>query len=138
MIGYPVEKLRVSDPRILIIEGASHADAMQALARCLFAVVPSIVPDALPTVALEAMSRGKAVVASSIGGLPDVVLSGMTGLLAPPGDAEDLATKMAELLDDPGLSQRLGEAGRRRLREEFSADIVVPRIEAVYRRVAVC
>jgi glycosyltransferase involved in cell wall biosynthesis len=45
---------------------------------------------------------------------------------------------MAELLDDPGLSQRLGEAGRRRLREEFSADIVVPRIEAVYRRVAVC
>ena len=138
MIGYPVEKLRVSDPRIRIIEGVSHADAMQALARCLFAVVPSIVPDSMPTVALEAMSQGKAVVASSVGGLPDVVLSGTTGLLAPPGDAEALATKMAELLDDPGLRQRLGEAGRRRLREEFSAHVVVPRIEAVYRRVVGC
>ena len=138
LIGYPMDTLRVCDPRIRIIEGASHAAAMQALARCLFAVVPSIVPDALPTVALEAMSQGKAVVASSVGGLPDVVLSGTTGLLVPPGDAEALAMKMAELLDDPGLSQRLGEAGRRRLREEFSADIVVPRIEAVYRRVVGC
>jgi glycosyltransferase involved in cell wall biosynthesis len=138
LIGYPMEKLRVSDPRILIVEGASHAGAMQALARCLFAVVPSIVPDSMPTVALEAMSQGKAVVASSSGGLPDIVLSGKTGLLAPPGDAEALATKMAELLDDPGLSQRLGEAGQRRLREEFSAHVVVPRIEAVYRRVVGC
>jgi glycosyltransferase involved in cell wall biosynthesis len=138
LIGYPVETLRVSDPRIRIIEGASHADAMQALARCLFAVVPSIVPDSLPTVALEAMSQGKAVVASSSGGLPDVVLCGKTGFLTPPGDAGALATKMAELLDDPGLSQRLGEAGGRRLREEFSADVVVPRIEAVYRRAVGC
>lgn len=138
LIGYPVEKLRVSDPRIRIIEGTSHANAMQALARCLFAVVPSIVPDAMPTVALEAMSRGKAVVASSVGGLPDVVLAGTTGLLAPPGDAAALATTMAELLDDPGLSQCLGEAGRRRLGEEFSAHVVVPRIEAVYRRVVGC
>jgi glycosyltransferase involved in cell wall biosynthesis len=84
------------------------------------------------------MSQGKAVVASSVGGLPDVVLSGQTGLLAPPGDAAALATKMAELLEAPGLSQRLGEAGRRRLREEFSANVVVPRIEAVYRRVVGC
>ena len=138
MIGYPVEKLRVCDPRIRIIEGASHAAAMQALARCLFAVVPSIVPESFGMVALEAMSWGKAVVASSVGGLPDVVLAGQTGLLVPPGDAEALATTMAELLDDPGLRQRLGEAGRRRLREEFSAHVVVPRIEAVYRRVVGC
>jgi glycosyltransferase involved in cell wall biosynthesis len=138
MIGYPVEQLQISDPRVLVIENAPHTTVLQALERCAFAVVPSIVPDSLPTVALEAMSRGKAVVASAIGGLPDIVTPGENGFLVPPGDSGTLAARMAELLDDPDLSERLGATGQRRLGLEFSADVVVPRIEAVYRQVVEC
>lgn len=136
MIGYPTEELQILDRRVQVIKGAPHAVVMRALEECLFAVVPSIVPDSLPTVALEAMSRGKAIVASAIGGLPDLVVDGQTGLLSPAGDVAALADRLARLLDDPALAQRLGEAGRQRLAESFSVDVVVPRIEALYRRIA--
>ena len=59
------------------------------------------------------------------GGLPCTVANGATGLLCEPGDTDDLAEKLAELLDDAELRQRLGLAGRRRFEEEFAWGVVI-------------
>jgi glycosyltransferase involved in cell wall biosynthesis len=93
-------------------------------------VVPTIAQEGLSRTSVEAMAAGKPVVASRIGGLPFTVADGATGLLCQPGDADDLARKLAVLLDDAELRQRMGLAGRRRFEEEFAWDVV---IEKYYR-----
>jgi glycosyltransferase involved in cell wall biosynthesis len=82
-------------------------------------------------VAIEAMLVGKPVVASDVGGLRDVVQHGVTGLMVPPSDPGALAAAIDRLLDDPGLRQRMGEAGRVRARQ-FEARAVAPRILEVF------
>jgi glycosyltransferase involved in cell wall biosynthesis len=102
-----------------------------AWARCLFGVIPSTWPEPFAIVALEAMAAGRAVVASRIGGLPEVVRDGETGLLVPPGDPVALAAALDALLADPALRSWLG--GRAAAAAvEYRAGQVVPRIEAVY------
>jgi N-acetyl-alpha-D-glucosaminyl L-malate synthase BshA len=84
---------------------------------------------------LEAMWFGCPSVSTAVGGIPEVVTSGANGLLVPPGDADGLARGVESLLQDVDLRARLGEVGRKRAREEFSADAIVPLYEALYRRV---
>lgn len=108
-----------------------HAAVMRAWQRCIIGIVPSIWPEPCPTVAMEAMLAGRPLVASRIGGLPDLVAHEETGLLAPPGDAGALAAALAHLLGDPALRRRMGAAGQRRV-AAFQARAVIPRIEALY------
>ncbi len=68
----------------------------------------------------EAMAHGRPVVASDVGGLRDLVVDGETGLLVPPGDIAALRAALERLLADPELRDRLGGAGRERIRERFS------------------
>ena len=91
--------------------------------------VPSLRSESFGLAALDGMLAGKPVVAARVGGLPEVVADGETGLLVPPGDPEALAAALERLLADPGLAQRLGEAGRARAAERFSA----ARMAAAYR-----
>ena len=84
--------------------------------------VPSIRPDPFPNVVLEAMSEGRAVVGSRLGGIPEMVMDGDTGLFVEAGDAFALASAMARVLADRDAAAALGEAGYRRLRERFSVD----------------
>ena len=72
-----------------------------------------------PISVLEAMAAGLPVVASAVGGVPEIVAHGATGLLVPPGDAAALAAALEQLLADPALRRRLGEAGQERVRERF-------------------
>lgn len=95
-------------------------------------VVPSL-GEGFGMVALEAMERGRPVVASAVGGLPEIVDDGRTGLLVPPGDPEALARAIRELAGDPVRAARLGAAGRARALREFSQDRCTDRIEALYR-----
>ena len=81
--------------------------------------------EGLPLSILEAMAAGLPVVASSVGGVPELVVEGETGLLVPPGDPHALAAAMERLLDDPALRRRLGAAGRTRVSEHF--DLAVAR-----------
>ena len=75
--------------------------------------------EGLPLSILEAMSVGLPVIASRVGGVPEIVVDGETGLLVPPGDPSSLATAIERLLADPALRNRLGDAGRARLEESF-------------------
>jgi glycosyltransferase involved in cell wall biosynthesis len=100
--------------------------------RSLLGVVPSIGPETFGLVALEGMAMGRPVVASRVGGLQEVVQDGETGLLVPAGDSAALASAMARLLHDRALRERMGSAAAIRARA-YSADAVVPRIEALYR-----
>jgi len=85
--------------------------------------------------ALEGMASGAPVVASRVGGLPEVVVDGETGFLIPVGDVEAMADAAVGVLTDPRLHTRIAGAARRRAEECFGADAVVPRYEAIYDRV---
>ncbi|MEQ9397963.1 MAG: N-acetyl-alpha-D-glucosaminyl L-malate synthase BshA [Longimicrobiales bacterium] len=85
--------------------------------------------------ALEALACGAPVVASRVGGLPEVVEDGVNGYLFPVGSVEDMADAGVALLSDEALHARFAEAGRALAVERFSARSVVPRYEAYYERV---
>jgi glycosyltransferase involved in cell wall biosynthesis len=112
-----------------------HDHVMAAFRRCLFAVLPSICLDACPTTVLEAMASGRPVVATTTGGVVDMIMDGENGLLVPPGDESRLAETMVRLLNDPDLRVRLA-AGARERAERFTASAVAERLEAVYAQVA--
>jgi glycosyltransferase involved in cell wall biosynthesis len=83
---------------------------------------------------VEAMGAGRAVVATDVGGNPEVVSHGKTGLLVPPGDASALADALATVLTDGQLAQSLGSAACSDARERFSIDRHVSRLAALYRQ----
>ncbi len=81
---------------------------------------------------LEAMAAGKPVVATTVGGNPELVQNGATGFLAPPGDHERLGEQLTALLADPALCARFGEAGRRRAEQRHSLSGMVQRYADLY------
>jgi len=109
-----------------------HELTIEAVRRSLFTVAPSILPESFGIVALEAAAAGKPVVASDIGGLPDVVVDGETGFLVEPGNVWALREAIARLCGDPGLREEMGRAGARRA-ADFSPAVVVPMFEDAYR-----
>jgi glycosyltransferase involved in cell wall biosynthesis len=118
-------------PNVRVLQSWPHAAIMSAWKHCRIALVPSIDLDAFPTVALEAMAMGRPVIASSIGGLPDIVVDGETGLLVPPGDRRALREAIQSLLDDPMRCERMGAQASQRV-AQFRTKSVVPLIEQVY------
>jgi glycosyltransferase involved in cell wall biosynthesis len=92
--------------------------------------------EALPMALLEAMAAGLPVVATRVGGIPDVVSDGRDGLLIEPRDTAALAGEIETLLADPVRRATLGRAARRRIAEGFSVNVVVPRVEALWARYA--
>ena len=112
----------------------NNATVLRAWDRALFGVVPSIAAETFGNVITEAMSRGRAVIASRLGGIVDIVLPEETGLLVPPGDVQALAAAMQRLLDDPALCDRLGGAARESA-HRFDPDEVLSRLEELYLRV---
>jgi glycosyltransferase involved in cell wall biosynthesis len=82
-------------------------------------VLPSLT-EGLPNIALEASAAGVPVVATAVGGTPEVIAAGETGFLIPPGQAEPIAARVGELLRDPMLRARMGAAGRARMRALFT------------------
>jgi len=84
--------------------------------------------------ALEAMACGVPVVASNVGGLPEVVIEGVTGFLHPPAEVEQMAESGIRILSDPALHARLAAEGVRLATERFSASLIVPMYEVLYER----
>jgi len=114
-----------------VVFAGRRDDVPGLLAGCDVVCLPSTA-EGLPLVLLEAMGQGKPIVASAVGGVPELVLDGETGVLVPPGDARALAAALHRVLDEPELARRLGEAGRRRVAERFAAAAAAARILSLY------
>jgi glycosyltransferase involved in cell wall biosynthesis len=97
-------------------------------------VLPSL-SEGLPVALLEALAHGKAVVATSVGGIPDIMSDGVDGVLVPPDDPDALARALAELAADPARRSRLAQAARARA-ERLSHDSVYDRLDALYSELA--
>jgi glycosyltransferase involved in cell wall biosynthesis len=111
-----------------------HAPATPFLLGCDVCVQASP-SEGMPNALLEAMAAGRPVVASAAGGTVELVVDGVTGRLAPPGDSGALAAALIEILGQPGLWRPWGEAGRRRVGERFSMEVCAEATAAVYRDV---
>ncbi len=98
--------------------------------------VMSSVTEGLGTSLIDAMAAGKPVVATTAGGIPEVVVDGETGILVPPRDHDAMAAAIVKLLKDDGLRRCMGEAGLARARAMFSAERMVQDTLRVYERVA--
>jgi glycosyltransferase involved in cell wall biosynthesis len=113
-------ELRLDDA-VEIVGGCG--DARPHLARAQVFVLASQ-REGSPNAVLEAMACGLPVVASRVGGIPELVEDGRTGLLAAPGTPEDFARHLLRLLRDPGLCARMGQAGRQRAEAGHSPEAV--------------
>ena len=115
--GAVLEKLQAAD----IFALASTTDAQGAT-------------DVFPTVILEAMASARPVVSTRLAGIPELVVDGQTGMLAPPGDSTALAHALEQLLRDPELRLRFGHAGRARIEQHFRIEqTVAPLMEMLER-----
>ncbi|MFH1709308.1 MAG: glycosyltransferase family 4 protein [Planctomycetota bacterium] len=116
-------------PRVTFV--SDFFDVREVLGLFDICVVPSL-REGLGYLALEAMAMGKPVVASSVGGLVDVVADGETGLLVQPDNPEKLAGKVMQLLDHPDQAARMGARGREQVAAAFGVDAMVDGMLAVY------
>jgi glycosyltransferase involved in cell wall biosynthesis len=110
-----------------------RTDTAALLAAADLFVLPSR-NEALGVSALEAMAAGKPVIATAVGGVPEAVCDGETGLIVPPGDSQALAGAISALIADPARCERFGAAGRKRVRERFSTCAMATAVEGVYER----
>ena len=114
-------RLGIAD--LVRITGWLDPGAMSAeLAAADVVVTPSTYPDPFNLGNIEAMSTGRPVIASSLGGAPEIVVEGDTGFLVDPGDPELFARRLALLLEDPDLRRAYGDAGRRRVLQRFTLE----------------
>jgi glycosyltransferase involved in cell wall biosynthesis len=139
--AYPGNESNLQSLKELINESALQdcviltgelSDVRPAYAAMNVLVLPSAQPEPLGDVMMEAMAMTVPVIATNIGGPPEVVQDGITGFLIPPSDAEALADKIELLMNDPKLGERLGQAGPNRVKERFSLGEMISKIEALY------
>jgi starch synthase len=129
-----VERLRATRDGVIWIEKMlERPEVIQLVTHATVFVVPSVY-EPMGIVNLEAMACETAVVASRVGGIPEVVDDGVTGLLVPPGEPEPLAAAVNELLRDPARARAMGEAGRKRVLERFTWRAVATQTVELYER----
>jgi glycosyltransferase involved in cell wall biosynthesis len=121
--------------RVRIRFMGERPDARSLLPAFDVLVVPSIEREGFGLAALEGMDAGLPVVASRLGGLPEVVEDGRSGLLVPPGDVRAMALAIARLLASPEERRAMGTEGRRRVESRFRAASMARRVESVYEEV---
>lgn len=123
---------RMASAGVRFLGSLPHAELSHAAGAAWVQVVPSVGFEPFGLVAAEAMMRARAVVASRVGGLPEIVTHGQNGLLVEPSDPTALADALITLLGDRARCEQLGENGRAVALQQFSADLYVTRFAAVY------
>lgn len=113
----------------------SHRDDVPALLDASDVLLHPTEVDAFPTALLEAMAAGVPVVATAVGGIPEIVRDGETGVLVPaPARSADVVQALAPVLGDSSLRRRMGERARQRFEQEFSVDRWVQQLKGEYTR----
>ncbi len=97
-------------------------------------VLPSYANEGVPQALLQALAMERPVVATAVGGIPEVIVSGVHGILCEPQNPEELASKILQLLENQTQAQEMGRAGRQRVLERFSLENMVDRLEEIYYR----
>ena len=95
--------------------------------------VLSSISEGIPMVLLEALALARPVVATRVGGVPEVIEHGVSGLLVGAGREDELAQSCIALIDNYDFARRLGLAGRKRIEEQFSANVMAEKVAEVYR-----
>jgi glycosyltransferase involved in cell wall biosynthesis len=142
IVGYanPLEKAyeaalkRLADERGLtarVVFTGLRQDVPALLSVATVAVMPSL-NEALSNVLLESMAAGAPIVATRVGGTPEAIEDGASGLLVEPGDPAALAAAIGRLLNDPRLAARLGRAARQAIEDRYSVDRMVRATEQLY------
>ena len=134
----PLEPALKTYARALGLEGAVDflgfvSPVQKAIEDAAIVVVPSL-GEGFGMVALEAMERARPVIVSAVGGLPEIVVDGETGIVVPPGDAEALAEAIVRLAGDLDAAAAMGRRARERALAEFPPERSVARIEELYSR----
>jgi glycosyltransferase involved in cell wall biosynthesis len=127
-----VEKMKPANVELLGHLKDAHLD--EFIRNCRLLVLPSTCYEGFPGALIEAMLRGKPVICSRIGGLPEIVNEGVNGLLFEPGDAADLVAKIEWLWSRPELCAKMGQAGREKVLRENSPAKYYERLMHVYQR----
>lgn len=95
-------------------------------------VLPSL-SEGIPMALLEAMAASRPIVASRVGGIPEIIEDGVEGFLVEPMDVDNFAERCRRLLESPDVAGKMGEQGRRRVEREFSATVMADRVISVYK-----
>lgn len=118
-------------PRVKMRGWLRKEASEQLLSRASVFVLPSYA-EGLPMSVLEAMAAGCPVVATRVGGIPDLVTDGVDGLLVPPGDPHALAAALQKILRDPAFAQQLGNAARQTIANRYTVERSLERLEQIY------
>lgn len=131
-----VKELGLQD-KVIFAGKVSEAELIAWYRQCDVFCLPAIVDsqgetEGLGVVLLEALNYARPVVASNVGGIPDIIKDGQTGLLCPQRDSDELAATILKLLNNPGLGETIGKQGHAFVRREFSWDHIVSQWETFY------
>jgi glycosyltransferase involved in cell wall biosynthesis len=119
-----------------VLFAGSRRDAIDWLAAGDVVVLPSVAAEGLPIVILEALSLSRPVIATRIGGIPEIIQDRESGLLVPANDSGALAESIISLLCDRAFAETLGYRGREVVRERFSVDAMIAKTEMLYSSLA--
>ncbi len=128
-----VEKAGIADrTRILVLERVQDLSGIMAAVD--LGVISSIGSEAISRITMEYMATGKPMVCTTVGGIPELVVDGQTGMLVPPEQPAAMAEAMSELLSEPERLLRMGALGRKRMEQQFSIEKQAHEMEeALYR-----
>ncbi|MCL4338139.1 glycosyltransferase family 4 protein [Patescibacteria group bacterium] len=112
----------------------SGVELKKMIYRCRFIILPSVCYEIFPLSVLEAFSSGKPVIASNIGGIPEIVKDGYNGYLVEPGNAEDLADKISKLWDNPSLCRKMGKNAREYVEKNYGPREHYEKLMDIYRK----
>jgi glycosyltransferase involved in cell wall biosynthesis len=120
--------------RLIITGNIPHYEMPEVFASANLVVLPSLM-EATSVAGLEAMASGVPLIGTQVGGIPEIIVHGQTGLLVPPMSPEALAEAMVLLLRDPDRRRAMGQAAHQRVLDEFTWDIIAEKTIHVYRTV---
>ena len=127
-----VRSLGVQDRLLMLGYRSDASDVVAALE----VAISSSAYEGSPLAVMEYMESARPIVATRVGGVPDLIEDGVNGLLVDPGDEAALAAAIGRMLADPEAARGMGEAARERRRREFTVDLMVRRFEALYERLS--
>ena len=127
-----IQQAGIAD-KVRITGSLDRSGVVREMQRAHIFLLPSH-GEGFPNSLLEAMAGYMAVIASPAGAVPEIIDDGVGGLLVPAGDAEALASAMTALIEDPARCEAMGRHNEATVRKRFANDVVLPKLEAVYRR----